>query len=104
MVTKQEARDAARRFDDLKAAQDVAFGVGKGLALLEHDGTRQLVMVLADKGLEPGKTSEERAVGEMGVSRLTLRESSSRARAAPPSSGHNVRRRQAALPYEDGRT
>lgn len=36
----------------LESTKDVSLGVGKGLALLEHDRARNVVVVLADERLE----------------------------------------------------
>lgn len=52
MIAEKKARNATRGLDNLKAAEDVAFGIGKRLALLENDGSCELVVMLPNQRLK----------------------------------------------------
>lgn len=58
-LLEQHASDAWRTRTNLQPAQNVSLGIRKRLALLEHDGPRDLVVVFADQGLEPVAFCEE---------------------------------------------
>lgn len=55
VVAHQQARDAARGLDDLQTSKNVSLGICERLALLGDDGASDLVVVLSNECLEPGR-------------------------------------------------
>lgn len=51
-VTHEQVRDGASRLDDLETTENIAAGIGQGLALLQGDRVGNSVHVVADQELE----------------------------------------------------
>ena len=60
LVTHQSERSRAGRLDHLQPAKYVALGIGERLALLEHDGPRELVVVVTQECLKPTRDQSTR--------------------------------------------